>query len=75
MIGELNIEGCRLESDHITNNLWSSEGIVYQGISGQLPEDKKTMLDHLTETIQTIEGRQDIVDANHLLQQGLIGNL
>ena len=75
MIGELNIEGCRLESDHITNNLWSSEGIVYQGVSGQLPEDTETMLHQLTEAIQTIDGREDIVDANHLLQQGLIGNL
>lgn len=75
LIRELTLEGCRLESDHVTNNLWSPNGLIYRGVSGGLQKDKPAMLDLLSETIEIVGNRQDIVDANTLLQQGLIGNL
>jgi hypothetical protein len=75
LIRELTLEGCRLESDHITNNLWAPEGLIYHGVAGCLPEDKPALLDLLVETIGKVKDRQDIVDANTLFQQGLIGNL
>jgi radical SAM superfamily enzyme len=75
MIRELTVDNCRLESDHITNNLWSDTGIIYQGVSGTLQKEKSQMLDLLAETIEKIKNRRDIVDANYLFQQGLIGNL
>jgi hypothetical protein len=71
------IEGsdCELASDHLTNYLWGTEGIVYHGVDGYLPRDKEKMIKILDEAIKKIKSRNDILDANALVQQGVIQRL
>jgi radical SAM superfamily enzyme YgiQ (UPF0313 family) len=75
MIERLEVSGCELASDHVTNHLWAPESMIYRGVDGQLPGDKEKMLKTLEDVIQRISGRDDIADANALVQQGVIQNL
>jgi len=75
LIKKLDGVDCELASDHLTNYLWGAEGIVYHGVDGSLPRDKKVMLNILDETIEKIGQRDDILDANSLVQQGVIQRL
>jgi coproporphyrinogen III oxidase-like Fe-S oxidoreductase len=75
LIKKLNVTDCELASDHLTNHLWGPEGIIYQGVDGELPRDKERMLKTLKEVIQKVSERKDIVDANTLVQQGVIKRL
>lgn len=72
LIEGLQVEGCSLISDHITNQLWGPEGIVYGGVEGILTRDKQKMLDLLTRAIEGIRGRDDIMDTHTLVQRGYI---
>ena len=64
-----------LASDHLTNYLWSQEGIIYQGVGGKFPRDKEQILKILDDTIKKISDRDDIVDANTLVQLRVIDKL
>ena len=76
LVEKIDVRGeCELASDHLTNYLWSGEGIVYQGVDGMLPRDKDKMLALIDEAIEYIEKRDDIMDANMLVQQGVIQRL
>lgn len=75
LIEQLDVSGCELASDHVTNYLWAPEGIIYHGVDGTLPKDKEWMLEILDATIEKVKARDDIVDANTLVQQGYIQRL
>lgn len=75
LIKKLNVTNCELASDHLTNHLWAPEGMIYHGVDGELPRDKEGMLKTLEEVIQKVSERDDIVDANTLVQQGVIQRL
>jgi coproporphyrinogen III oxidase-like Fe-S oxidoreductase len=75
LIEQLQVSGCRLASDHVTNYLWAPEGVIYHGVDGTLPQDKKWMLETLDSVIETVSSRDDIVDANSMVQQGYIQRL
>lgn len=75
LIKKIDVDGCELASDHLTNYLWGTEGIVYHGVDGYLSRDKKDMLRILDEAIEKITHRDDILDANALVQQGIIQRL
>ena len=74
-IKKLEVSDCMLASDHVTNYLWSKEGIIFRGVDGVLPEDKKMMLKILDEAIKEVDGRDDVLDANSMVQQGFIKRL
>jgi hypothetical protein len=47
--------------------------LIYTGVNGHLPGDKKAMLEHLEGTIGFIEaGQFPVVDSNMLHDQGLM---
>jgi len=75
LIKKLNVTGCELASDHLTNYLWAPEGIIFQGVDGKLPQDKEMMLDTLEKVIKKIRDRENILDANTLVQRGFIERL
>jgi radical SAM superfamily enzyme YgiQ (UPF0313 family) len=75
LIEKLELTNCELASDHVTNYLWAAEGIIYRGVDGRLPMDKENLLAELDEAIKRVSGCDDILDANMLVQQGVIRNL
>jgi coproporphyrinogen III oxidase-like Fe-S oxidoreductase len=72
LIEQLDVAGCRLASDHVTNQLWAPEGPIYHGVNGLLPRDKERLVNTLAETIRRLQGREDIMDAHTLVRQGYI---
>jgi coproporphyrinogen III oxidase-like Fe-S oxidoreductase len=75
LIKKLNVSGCELASDHLTNYLWAPEGIIFQGVNGKLPQDKEMMLDTLEKVIKKVKAKENILDANTLVQRGFIERL
>jgi hypothetical protein len=75
LVEQLDVSDCRLASDHVTNYLWGSEGVVFTGVNGVLGQDKELILQTLNEGIDKVENRDDILDANTLIQRGIITNL
>lgn len=75
LLKKLAVADCELASDHLTNYLWGTEGIIFQGVDGNLPGDKQEMLKTLDDVIKKIADRDDILDANALVQQGVIQRL
>jgi hypothetical protein len=75
LIEKLKINDCELASDHVTNYLWSPEGIVYHGVDGMLPKDREGMLKTIDGAIEEIKDREDILDANMMVQKGYIQRL
>jgi radical SAM superfamily enzyme YgiQ (UPF0313 family) len=72
----LKIKKCELASDHFTNYIWVGSGIVYRGIYGMLPEDKKEMLDTLDQTLKFLKITDgEILDATILYNRGMINSL
>lgn len=72
-IETLSIGDCYLASDHMTNYLWARNAIIYRGVEGNLPEDKKEMLETLQEAIEFVEStEQEIIDSNRLYEEGFI---
>lgn len=75
LIEKFKLKGCELASDHVTNYLWSQQGIVFHGVDGMLPEDQKSILKTIDMAIKKIEDREDIIDANLMIQKGYIQGL
>lgn len=75
-VKNLDLEGCFLASDHLTNYLWEGDTVIYQGIAGELPGEKERMLRTVERAIARVEASvQEIRDANHLYREGIITRL
>lgn len=75
-IENLDVNDCELASDHFTNYLWLDGKVIYQGVNGNLPEDRQDMLDMLNDTIgflSAVEG--EVLDATILYDRDLISSL
>jgi len=75
-IENLDVKKCELASDHLTNNIWVDNTVVYRGVYGILPQDKQDMLDIINQTLDflsTAEG--EILDATILYERGMIHSL
>jgi radical SAM superfamily enzyme YgiQ (UPF0313 family) len=72
----LDLEGCFLASDHLTNYLWEGDNVFYRGIAGVLPEEKARMLWTLERAIAHIEASDlEIRDSNRLYREGILTRL
>jgi len=72
----LHVKKCEFASDHFTNNIWLDNKVVYSGVYGMLPEDKKDMLDILNNTLKFLNiAEGEILDATILYERGLIHTL
>ncbi len=70
-VENLTVEKCFLASDHVTNYLWAGGAVIYRGVAGKLPEDKKTMIETLDQAIGLIESENlEIKDSNRLYEEG-----
>jgi radical SAM superfamily enzyme YgiQ (UPF0313 family) len=75
-IQSLNLENCYLASDHLTNYLWEGPSLIYQGVSGQLPDDKQAMIETVQQAIECVQSSSLLVrDCNHLYREGLLSAL
>lgn len=75
-IEALEVEGCELHSDHMTNYLWADGHIVYFGVHGDLPGDKGAMLEVVRGAISFIEDCDlEVKDSNDLYREGKIVGL
>lgn len=75
-VEHLTVNNCMLASDHFTNNIWVNNAVIYNGIYGILPEEKKNMLKILDATLQVLkETDYEIVDATILYERGMITSL
>jgi len=73
---ELNLQDCYLASDHLTNYLWGGDRIIYQGVSGSLPDEVPAMLETVKRAIAKIRSSSvPIKDANQLYREGLLSGL
>jgi radical SAM superfamily enzyme YgiQ (UPF0313 family) len=73
LVEHLDLTGCFLASDHLTNYLWQGDQIIYRGVAGELPGDKERMLGVLDRTISRILSSDAAVkDANTLYREGII---
>ncbi len=75
LVSQITVSDCSLSSDHITNYLWSSEGIIFRGVDGKLSQDKPLVLAEIDKAIEEVSKREIILDANTLVQQGTITHL
>lgn len=72
----LDVNECELASDHFTNYIWVGKNIIYRGIYGLLPSDKKDILDILNQTLDILSiTDKEILDATILYDRGLITSL
>lgn len=72
----LTVHDCELASDHHTNYLWVGNSVVYTGIHGMLPNDKKQMMAVLNRTMQfLLQTSDEVLDATLLYERGLISSL
>ncbi len=72
----LEVEKCELASDHLTNYIWVGNNIVYRGVYGILPDDKKEMLEIINKTLEFLAITDDeILDATILYERGMIHSL
>jgi radical SAM superfamily enzyme YgiQ (UPF0313 family) len=72
----LNIQNCFLASDHVTNYLWAGNAIIYQGVSGTLPDEKERMIATVTRVINLIQSSDlEVKDSHQLYREGLISSL
>lgn len=70
-VENLAVNKCYLASDHVTNYLWAGGTAVYMGITGNLPEDKKTMLQMVDKAIEFVEStEEEVKDSNRLYEEG-----
>jgi radical SAM superfamily enzyme YgiQ (UPF0313 family) len=75
-VASLDLEGCFLASDHMTNFLWDGDTVIYRGISGELPEEKERMLRTVERAIARIEASdKEIRDSNQLYREGIFTRL
>lgn len=72
-IESLTVKKCYLASDHVTNYLWAGGSVIYRGVAGHLPADKKGMIQTLDEAIRFIESTEsEIKDSNRLYEEGFL---
>lgn len=72
----LDVNKCELASDHFTNYIWVDSNIIYRGIYGILPNNKKEMLDILNQTLEFLSITDgEILDATILYERGMIHSL
>jgi radical SAM superfamily enzyme YgiQ (UPF0313 family) len=72
----LDVKGCFLASDHITNYLWAGNTVIYRGVAGTLPDDKERMLATVNTSIDFIKSSyEEVKDSNLLYREGLISSL
>jgi hypothetical protein len=72
----LDVKGCFLASDHITNYLWAGNTVIYRGVAGTLPDDKERMLATVKTSIDFIKSSdEEVKDSNLLYREGLISSL
>ncbi len=75
-IQSLELENCYLASDHLTNYLWAGSAIIYQGVSGRLPDDKQSMLETVQQAIQHVTSSPlPVKDSNQLYREGFLSVL
>jgi len=75
-IENLEVKKCELASDHFTNYIWVNDAVVYRGVYGTLPPDKKDMLDVINNTLEFLSVADgEILDATILYKRGLIQSL
>jgi radical SAM superfamily enzyme YgiQ (UPF0313 family) len=75
-IEHLEVNNCELASDHFTNYIWVDNTVVYHGVYGIFPQDKKDMLDILNSTLDFLNVAEgEILDATILYDRGLISSL
>lgn len=75
-IETLELEGCYLASDHLTNYLWADNKIIYRGVEGNLPDDKQKMIETIDQVIRLIESSGiEVKDSNQLYREGTISSL
>lgn len=71
LIDQMDVAGCLLASDHVTNYLFMAGGVVYSGVNGRLPEEKEGLLDHLRSTIRRVEpSRETLQGPNEMYAMG-----
>ncbi len=76
LIDKLEVNQCEFSSDHLTNNIWVDNRIVYSGVYGMLPKEKQNMLDIINRAIDFLSKTDgEIADANILYEQGFIASL
>jgi radical SAM superfamily enzyme YgiQ (UPF0313 family) len=72
-VEHLDLNGCFLASDHLTNYLWQGDQVIYRGVAGELPEEKERMLRVLDRAIERIQASDlTVKDANALYREGII---
>lgn len=72
----LDVSGCYLASDHLTNYLWAGLNIIYRGIAGRLPQDKPAMLESVKKAITvTKTSPYPVKDSNQLYREGILSGL
>jgi radical SAM superfamily enzyme YgiQ (UPF0313 family) len=54
LVEHLELSGCRLVSDHVTNFLLLDGALAFSGVNGRLPEDKEEILEILRSTIRRL---------------------
>jgi len=75
-IENLEVNNCELASDHFTNYIWVDNTVVYDGVYGNLPQDKQDMLDTLNSALDYLNVAEgEILDATILYDRGLISLL
>jgi len=75
-VENLAVNNCYLASDHVTNYLWAGGNAVYRGIAGDLPEDKKTMIQIVDKAIKFVEStEEEVKDSNRLYEEGYFTTL
>ncbi len=76
LVEGLDLPGCFMASDHLTNYLWEGESIIYRGVTGELPQERARMLQILDKAIHRVQNAgQKIKDSNQLYREGFISQL
>ena len=71
LVERMEVSGCLLASDHVTNYLFLDEEVVFSGVNGRLPEEKEGILDHLRSTIRRLEACEETLQGpNDLYAMG-----
>ncbi len=72
-IQTIDLENCYLASDHLTNYLWAGPSIVYQGVSGLIPDEKQAMIETVHQAIRRVQSSSlPVKDSNHLYREGIL---
>jgi radical SAM superfamily enzyme YgiQ (UPF0313 family) len=75
IVSNLELEDTLLASDHVTNYLYVEGKVVYDGVTGHLPEDKSAMVDKIQNALNFLKSYEgEIWDSNYMMEKGyLIG--